>query len=170
MMNDRRIEIGRISGVFGVKGWVKVYSETRPRENILRYKHWQLAAERGDNWNMYKVAEGQPHGKTVIARLTGIADRDAAASLVGSRIAIMRSELPPPGAGEYYWVDVEGLNVINLDGIELGTVDHIMETGANDVLVVTGERERLIPFVEPDYVKQVNFDSGKVVVDWDPEF
>ena len=81
-----------------------------------------------------------------------------------------RDALPPPKPGEYYWVDLEGLRVETVEGMELGRIDHLFATGANDVLVVRGERERMIPFVQPEVVTGVDFDAGVVVVDWDPEF
>lgn len=164
------IQLGHVTSVFGVKGWVKVFSETRPRTNILNFKQWRLAPEGRDDWRSVEVLESKRQGKTLIARLDGCDDRDQAKALVGMRIAILRSELPEPKPGEYYWVDVEGLSVCNLDGVDLGSVSHLIETGANDVLVVRGDRERLIPFVEPQFVKKLDFDSRRLVVDWDPEF
>jgi 16S rRNA processing protein RimM len=83
---------------------------------------------------------------------------------------VPRSALPPPAAGEYYWVDLEGLRVVNVEGVDFGTVSHLFSTGANDVLVARGERERMIPFVQPDFIRSVDFDAGVVTVDWDPDF
>lgn len=162
------VEIGRISGVYGLHGWVKVYSYTEPRENILAYSHWHVHT-RGQ-WRPMEVAEGRGHGKGVIARLAGCEDCDAASLLVGAEIAVTRKQLPPAGPGEYYWVDLEGLRVVTLSGIELGTVDHLFETGSNDVMVVKGERERLIPFIQGAVVVQVDLEHRIMRVDWDPEF
>jgi 16S rRNA processing protein RimM len=93
-----------------------------------------------------------------------------AEALRGTEILVPREALPPPAPGEYYWVDLEGLRVVNVDGTDFGTVSHLFSTGANDVLVARGDRERLIPFVDPDYVRSVDFEAGVVTVDWDPEF
>jgi len=163
-----RVTLGRISGLFGVRGWIKVFSHTEPRERILQYSPWSLRVQ--GEWRENAVAEGQRHGKAVIARLEGMTERDAAAALVGAEIAVPRSRLPALGEGEYYWSDLEGLQVVTLDGQDLGHVDHLLETGANDVLVVQGERERLIPFLPPEVVRAVDLDAGVIRVDWDPEF
>ncbi len=164
----RRVTLGRINGHFGVKGWVKVYSDTQPKEQIVKYSPWWL--KRGKEWSTIKVLEGKVHGKTVIARLEGIDSRELAEPLMGAEIAINRDQMQPAAEGEYYWLDLIGLRVENLAGIELGEVRSLMETGANDVLVVRGERERLIPFVQGQFIKEVDLENGKIRVDWDPEF
>jgi 16S rRNA processing protein RimM len=114
--------------------------------------------------------EGQPHGRGYIGRFEGIEDRDAAAGLIGAEIAVPREQLPPAEAGEYYWVDLVGLEVVTSEGESLGHVDHLLETGAHDVLVVAGERERLIPYTPGVHVLEVDLDGGRIVVEWDPEF
>lgn len=168
-MNDEQyITVGKIAGVFGVKGWVKVFSYTEPRENILNYPSWLL--RKGVAQKTVKVIAGQPQGKSVVASLTDINDRDKAAELNGWTILIDRTQLPPTAEGEYYWADLVGLKVMTTLGVELGTVDHLLATGANDVLVVAGERERLIPFLRDQTVISVDLDHGEMVVDWDPEF
>ena len=88
----------------------------------------------------------------------------------GTDIYVLRSALPPPKAGEFYWIDLEGFRVVNLEGVDFGTVSHLFSTGANDVLSVRGDRERMVPFVEPDFVKSIDFDGGLITVDWDPDF
>lgn len=158
--------LGRISGVYGVRGWVKVVSETEPRDNILTYAPWYLGAAR----TARNVAAGKLHGKGLVARIDGCEDRDRAADLVGQEIAVRRDQLPPPRADEFYWTDLEGLQVETLGGTPLGRVDHLFATAANDVLVVKGERERLIPFVWAQVVTEVDFELGRMRVDWDPEF
>ncbi|WP_435102541.1 ribosome maturation factor RimM [Arhodomonas sp. AD133] len=162
------IVLGEIVGVHGVQGWVKVYSWTRPAENILEFPEWLLAQPSGD-WPPVQVTGGRRQGKGLIARLAGISDRDSARTLIGRQVAVTRDKLPPAEPGEYYWADLVGLRVGNLEGIDLGTVDHLIETGAHDVLVVAGERERLIPFVPDVYVLDVDFDAGRMQVDWDPD-
>ncbi|MCW9023616.1 MAG: ribosome maturation factor RimM [Gammaproteobacteria bacterium] len=165
---DNMVLLGRISALFGIKGWVKVHSDTQPRENILQYSPWYL--ELDNQWVPLKVVTGQRHGKGLIAQLEGYADRDVSASLVGARIAIKRSQFPEAEADEYYWSDLQGLKVINLENIELGVITRMMETGANDVMVVRteeGNQERLIPFVQETFVIDVNLDEGWIKVDWD---
>ncbi|MGB0713584.1 MAG: ribosome maturation factor RimM [Gammaproteobacteria bacterium] len=166
------IPMGRVSGLFGVRGQVKVFSHTDPRDNILRYTPWYLRPEGAgeSDWRPVEHHGGKRQGKTIVAGITGIEDRDAAAELIGSDIAVARSQLPPPGPGEYYWIDLEGMRVETTTGVELGVISHLFETGANDVIVVKGDRERLVPFIEPDVVKSVDFDLGLMSVDWDPDF
>ncbi len=162
------ILMGRVSGLFGVKGWLKIYSHAAPREGILDYKVWYLM--RDGDWQPFRVAAGQRQGKGVVVHLEGYDDRDQAADLLGSDIAIRREQLPGLAEGEFYWSDLEGLRVVNLQGIELGVVSHLFETGANDVLVVKGERERLIPYTQGMAVKSVDLQEGRITVDWDPDF
>ena len=159
--------LGRVSGLFGVKGWIKVHSHTEPREAILDYRDWLLL--RGDESQAVRLAEGKRHGKTVVARLDGVDDRDVAAGYVGAAIAVPREQLPATGQGEYYWADLEGMQVVHRDGRVLGTVDYLLATGANDVLVVRGDEEILIPFVRDEVIKDVDFAKGVISVDWEWE-
>ena len=157
--------MGRIVGLFGVNGWVKVFSYAQPREAILAYDRWIL--KKGGAWQTVSIVEGIRHGKSVIVQLDGVADRDEAAALVGCDVAIERDELPEPADGSYYWSDLEGLRVVHRDGTELGCVAYLMETGANDVLVTQGERERLIPFIADKVILDVDFAIGVITVDWE---
>jgi 16S rRNA processing protein RimM len=166
--SDDLVEMGRINGLYGVRGWVKVYSHTRPPEGLLRYRSWLVSA--GETWQPRRVAEGRLHGKGIVVRLQGCEDRDAAEALLGARIAVQRDRLPRLDAGEYYWTDLIGLEVETLEGIDLGRVSHLIETGANDVLVVRGDRERLIPFLPGRFVHEIDLDRGRMRVDWDPSF
>jgi len=165
---DRTVEVGRIVDAYGVRGWVKIVSHTDPPANILGYTPWQLETARG--MSEKAVLAGRQHGTHVVARLQGIDDRGAALALKGAAIRIWRQQLPEPEGQTYYWADLEGLRVINQDGIDLGRVDHLLETGSNDVLVVQGERERLIPFLRGSVVMDVDLAAGVMRVDWDPEF
>jgi 16S rRNA processing protein RimM len=162
----RMLVLGHVSGLFGVRGWVRVFSETEPRENILGYQPWYL----GGAVRPTEVAGGRRHGKGVVARLGGCVDRDQAARLVGLEIAVRRDQLPTPGHQEYYWADLEGLAVETLEGVALGRVTYLMATSANDVLVIEGERQRLVPFLWRRVVQDVNLDRGVIRVDWDPDF
>lgn len=159
------VVLGRISGLFGVKGWIKVFSYTDPREAILEYSQWWLG--QNDDWCVADVADGKRHGKTVIVHLDGFDDPEAAATLLGRDIVVPRSALPAPGKGSYYWRDLQGLMVRHRDGTDLGTVAYVLETGANDVLVIAGETERLIPFIADKVILDVDLESGVISVDWE---
>lgn len=168
MYPDRLLTVGRIVGIHGVDGWVKLESWTEPRLRIFSYRPWRLTLAGSE----FEAASAQGHeqGKGMVAKLPGCDDRVAAAKLVGATIQVPRSALPKPKRGEYYWTDLEGLIVVTVDGVDLGKVSHLFATGANDVLVVRGERERLIPFVTGQFVKEVDLKAGRITVDWDPEF
>lgn len=167
--SQKQVLLGRVMGAFGVRGDVRLESWTEPRAQIFRYQPWILRSPSGAQREL-RGARGRDTGKHVLATLPGCDDRDAAEALRGTEVWVARDVLPPPAPGEYYWVDLEGLRVVTVEGVVLGQVSHLLATGANDVMVVRGERERVLPFVQPDYVKSVDFDSGTITVDWDPEF
>ena len=168
MAQEEYVVMGRIAGLYGVRGWVKVLSETEPRDNILGYSPWYLKLS--GKWVQMEPAEGRIHGKGLVTRIDGYTDRDAAVHLVGAEIAVHRDQLPAAGKGEYYWSDLIGLKVVNAAGVELGQVDHLLETGANDVLVVKGERERLIPYTPGQAVVKVDLEAALLTVEWDADF
>ena len=169
MVDDALIHLGKISGVHGVKGWLKVFSFTRPMEGILDYPHW-LLSKAGQPPRAIKIAEGRKQGRGLVVRLAEIDNRTAAEMLIGLDIHIARSELPAVENGECYWRDLIGLSVQTQQGEMLGTIKQIMETGANDVLVVHGDRERLIPYVQEQVIKQIDLEKGLMIVDWDADF
>ena len=160
------IQLGHISGVHGIKGWVKVYSLTDPREAIFEYQPWLLGESRAEA----RFAQGKKQGKYLIALFDNVNDREQAQSLVNRPIAVYRDQFPQLPEDEFYWTDLQGLSVRLGDGTELGIIEKMLATGAHDVMVVQGDRERLIPFVPEQYVKSVNLDDGVVLVDWDPDF
>jgi len=166
------VVVAKIGAPYGVRGWVKVFSFTGQMDALLDYDPWYFknAKADDDDWLIAPVAEAKIHGKGFVAKFRGCDDRDAAALLNGHEIAIRRDQLPPTEEDEYYWNDLQGLEVLTTGGISLGKVDHLLETGANDVLVVRGERERLIPYVTGPVVKKVDLDAGILQVDWDPDF
>ncbi len=171
------VRLGHITSVSGLKGWVKVHSDTDPRDNIVRFDAWLLRAGAEAGWRAVRVLDGRAQGKTIVARLEGIEDRDAAQRLVGSEIAVRRSDLPPAGADEYYWTDLTGMDVVTVDGASIGPVDRLFETGANDVVVVADRRdgakpgaEILVPWVRPDVVVEVDASARRITIDWDPDF
>jgi 16S rRNA processing protein RimM len=166
--------VGKITSVYGVKGWVKVTSYTEPKENIFGYSGWILRKD-GVDLSVSSVT-GKAHGKGLIAYIDGFNDRDKASKLCGAMITVDRDSFPALDAGEYYWYQLEGLEVENMDGKLLGKVDHLIETGSNDVLVVKGckgsidSTERLIPYLPGQYVTSVDLAGRKIRVDWDPGF
>ena len=166
MSADKQLALGYISAVHGIKGWVKVHSWTRPMEAILDYQPWLL----GEDKRPVKIIDGRKQGKGLAALLPGFEDREQAATLVGSQIFVGRDQLPATDDDEYYWSDLEGLDVHTTKGEVLGRVERLMETGANDVLVIRGERVHLVPFIQGQYVTRVDLEAGLIEVDWDPEF
>ncbi len=162
------VTLGRVSGVFGVKGWLKVQSYTEPRDNIASFGAWTLRRDGADH--VFDVDESQGHGNGVIAKLRGIDDRDRAGEWVGAEIVVERERLPAVGANEFYWTDLEGLEVRTTTGLVLGNVEQLLATGGNDVLIVGGGQERLIPFVLGRVVKQVDLAAGLIIVDWSPDY
>ena len=168
MSRQQHINVGRISGVFGVKGWVKVFSFTDIRENILNYSPWLL--KKDSETRSVAVIDGKLQGKAVVAQLDGVNDRDQAARLMGWDVFITPEQLPKVAKGEYYWSDLIGLTVETNLGVQLGIVDSLLETGANDVVIVKGERERAIPFLQGQTIINIDLDAGRIVVDWDPDF
>jgi len=160
--------MGRITGALGVQGWLKLHSYARPLDAIFGYRPWLMRHQGTES--VLKVVEWRPQGRGLVFRTPLADDRNAAERLIGAEIWIARSALPAAKPGEYYWADLEGLRVQTVDGQLLGVVDHLLATGANDVLVVNGERQRLIPFVQGRHVMSVDIAAGLIVVDWDPEF
>ena len=168
MSGDRRIRVGKIVGVTGIQGWVKLESDTDPRRNIFSYTPWILI-HRGVETQIDSVV-GREQGKGLVGHWAALESRDAAAEWIGAEIWVSRSSLPASPPGEYYWVDLERLRGIGGDGLECGRISHLFSTGANDVMSVVGDRERLIPFLQGSVVRHVDMNAGTVEVEWDPEF
>lgn len=164
---DGLVLFGRISGLFGVQGWVKVFSHTRPREAIIGYSPWLVKI--GGDWHEVEVEEGRVQAKGVVAKLVGYDDRDQASGLTGAEIALKLTQLPPLKQGEYYWAQLVGLEVINLAGEKFGKVSYLFDTGANDVMVVRNGNERWLP-ATGKVIREVDFESGLIRVDWDADF
>lgn len=170
---DELIVLGKIFSVHGVRGEVKVYSFTDPLDNVLDYPRWTLT--RDGEVKQVEVASGRVQGKFLVVKLKGLDDRDVARTYAGFDIRVPASELPELEDDEFYWHQLEGLSVINQDGHLLGKVDHLLETGANDVMVVKpcagslDDRERLLPYTE-QCVQAIDLDAGEMRVDWDADF
>ncbi len=166
----RLVIMGKIAAPYGVLGWVKVLPDTEAVDGLLQYATWQVGRE--DDWQSYVPVNAKVHNDVLLVKLRGVDDRDAALVLKGKLVAVPRDELPIPGKDEYYWSDLIGLNVKNLQEIDFGEVTDVFETGANDVLVVTDKvtkQERLIPFVG-QVVLNVDLDAKRIQVDWDADF
>ena len=170
---QRRVTLGRVAGVYGIRGWVKLQSYTRPAENLLDYPRWWLATAQPYE---ARLVQGRQHGQGLVAQLsdaTGapIEDRDLAAALVGVEIQVDRDALPEPPAGSYYWDDLVGLDVVSEQGEALGRVVGVMDNGAQDVLMLRdGEQERLIPFVVGPIIRSVDLPGRRIVADWAPDY
>lgn len=171
---DDVLVVGRFLGPHGIKGWVKVMSHTEPRENLGQYRPWWV--QRGADWQAIEGVRLKAQGKGLIAKLPGIDDPETARTLSGSEIGIKATQRPELPKGEYYWSDLEGLRVETLNGEWLGCVDHLLETGANDVLVVDpkpgslDDRQRLIPYLPDQVIREIDLASGVMTVDWDSDF
>jgi len=174
-MKQGRVTLGRVAGVYGIKGWLRIHSDTRPIDNVLRYKRWWIS---GGNRAEYlaTVIEGRPQGGGLVAQISTadgepITDRDIAATLLGATIQVDRSDMPRLPEGQYYWIDLIGHQVENLEGVALGTVADVTSNGAQDVLIVDDASvRRLIPFVSPHIVKQVDSAAGRIICDWQPDY
>ncbi len=167
MRRPDRVTLGKICGVWGVHGWVRVHSYTREKRDILLFNPWYL--RRGSRISAVRVVGGREHGPGLVAELEGYVDRDRSRSLIDATIDVPISALPRLSGEEFYWVQLEGLQVVTVAGQVLGTVDYLMETGANDVIVVGGDRERLLPYID-EVVKQVDLQQGRILVDWNEDF
>ncbi len=159
--------MGRIAAPFGIKGWIKVQPYSEDPGTLMDFVSWRVG--RGEQQAHYTVDIVQNHGKALVAKLAGIDDRDAADALRGQEISVAKRDLPPPEENEFYWSDLIGLTVVNREGAELGKVDSLMEGGANDLLVVKGAREHLIPFVAA-FVGKVDLAGGTIEVDWGEDY
>lgn len=170
------VVIARITAVYGVKGWVKVHSFTDPIENFL--DHSRCFYKKGKEWQTLEIVTSQRHGKGIVAQLAGVDDRDAARAFCGVELAIANDALPALEEGEYYWHQLIGLRVVTRQGGMqlLGKVTDLLETGANDVLVVHScdgsidKQQRLVPYLPGQFVERIDLQAGEILVDWDPAF
>ncbi len=162
------VEVGRVAGVYGVRGWLRIQSHTDVPSALLDYRPWRLRGPHGV-WDEVAVEEAKPHGRGFLVRLAACESREDAERYRGAVIEVPMSVLPALAPGEFYWAELVGLAVETLAGQALGVVRSLLATGANDVLIVTGERERLIPYV-PEVVRRVDLDGQRLVVAWDPDF
>ena len=155
-----KVDIGKIVGVYGLQGWLKLHSYCEPRTKIFEYKPLYIGTTRFEDY------DGKQRGKGLLLRIRGLDDRTAVEHLVNCTVSIEREQLASLHEGEYYWHDLAGLVVMNMAGDSLGRVEKVIPTGANDVLVVQGDQRVLIPFVPKMYIKDVDFTHSTIRVDW----
>ena len=165
--NNKKLLVGKINGFFGLQGWVKVFSYTNPRTNVLNYSPWSIKVD--GNFQSIDITSGREKSKTIVAHIKGIDNREDSQKFIGQDIYINKEQLPELTQGEYYWHELIGFDVINKDEERLGTVDYFVETGANDVLVVKGKKEYWIPYIEP-FLVSIDSKNNKILVDWDKDF
>ena len=163
---SRPVVLGRIGAPFGVRGWLKVQSYTDPLEGIARYRLWEL--HRGGSLGRRELLGWKRAGSGLAVQLEGVDSREAAQALTGAEVRVERAELPPPAPGEHYWHDLIGLDAFGLQGEPLGRVAGILELPAHPVLVLAGDRERLVPLV-PERLAGVDVDAGRLTLDWHPD-
>lgn len=170
MKHEEMIILGKVNGLFGIKGWVKLYSETRPKEGICDYSAFNLQIN--GQWRRYEIEAIKPQAKTIIAKLKTVDTPEDAQLLQGAIIGVTADELPKLKKGSYYWRDLIGSQVKSTEGIEFGIVDGILETGANDVLIIkdNDNKERLVPFTVGHAVVSVDVEQKLIIVDWDADF
>ena len=160
--------MGRITAPFGIKGWVKLEPYTAAPGNLAAWAQWWIGSQ-DTGWRACRVEQAQAQAGSLVAKLEGCEDRDAAAAYRGQDVAVSRSTFPAAQADEFYWADLIGLRVVNEQDEDLGTVTRLLETGANDVLVVEGDRERLIPFTE-QVIRRVDLPERVIRVDWGADY
>ncbi len=175
MKENKEIILGKVGGVYGIKGWLKIHSFTDEQEAILDYFPWSLKL--GNKIQSVEITDWRKHNKGLIVKVGHIDDRDEAQALVGSEIFTTEDALPELPEGDFYWRDLIGMQVVTTEGYDLGEVSEMLETGANDVLVVKanrndafGKKERLIPYLVEQVVKSVSTENKQICVDWDPGF
>ena len=166
-LNDKKLLVGKINGFFGLQGWVKVFSYTSPRSNILNYSPWSIKSE--DIFQEIDVIKGREQSKTIVAHIKGIDNREDSQKFIGKDVYIDKDQLPELKEGKYYWHELIGFKVINKNQENLGVVDYFVETGANDVLVVRGKKEHWIPYIEP-FLLSIDSQNKEILVDWDKDF
>jgi 16S rRNA processing protein RimM len=161
------VVMGRVVAPYGVFGWLKIVPDTEEFDGLLDYKKWWIGKD--NDWRELAVKEAKIHNDVLVVKLQGIDDRDEAAACKGKQIAVPRALLPKLEDEEYYWSDLIGLNVKNLQNVDFGKITDVFATGANDVIVATGDKERLIPYIA-QVIVEVDLDAKTMLVDWDAEF
>ncbi|MBC8944351.1 MULTISPECIES: ribosome maturation factor RimM [Xenorhabdus] len=169
------IVLGKLGSAYGIRGWLRVFSSTEQAEDIFEYQPWFI--QRAGQWQHIELETWKYHNQDMIIKIKGVDDREAANLLTNCELVVDSSKLPKLEAGDYYWKDLMGCQVINTAGYNLGTVQDMMETGSNDVMVIKanlkdafGIKERLVPFLDGQVIKKVDLATKTIEVDWDPGF
>ena len=166
-LDEKKLLVGKINGFFGVQGWVKIFSYTKPRKNILEYQPWYFLDN--ETYKVIEITSGREQSKTIVAQVKGINNRDEALQLIGKDLYINKDRLPEIDNDAHYWHELTGFRVINKNEVDLGIVDYLVDTGSNHVLVTKGETEHWIPYIEP-FLISVDKDKKVIGVDWDENF
>jgi len=166
-LDEKKLLVGKINGFFGVQGWIKIFSYTEPRKNILEYQPWYFV-DKG-TYKAIEMTTGREQSKTIVAHVKGIDNRDQAGQLIGKSLYIDKDQLPELDYDEHYWHELVGFRVINKNGVDLGVVDYLVVTGSNNVLVTKGDKEHWIPYIDP-YLVTVDKQNRLISVDWDENF
>ena len=161
------ITVGRFGKAFGIAGWIKVISFTTSKENILKFKPWLI--KKNNNWEKVYFEQGRRDANSVIVKLPNCDTPEQATQFTNVEIAVERKQLPKLRDGEYYWYDLIDLEVVNKDGFGLGQVKELMATGANDVLVVLGQKKILIPYIS-EVILNVDLDKKIIQVNWEKDY
>ncbi len=165
------IIVGRLASPHGIHGWLKLLSYTQPVTNILNYPHWFIQKTQ-DHWEPIDMAALQTttdNNSHIRIKFAHCDSPEVARAYTNLLIGVTRDQLPPLSVDDYYWSDLEGLSVINHEGVLLGQVSHLFSTGANDILVVKGDRERLLPYIK-DVILEVDLKNRRITVNWDADF
>ena len=165
--DEKKLLVGKINGFFGIKGWVKIFSYTEPRKNILSYQPWYII--NNGNYEILEITDGREQSKTIVAHIKGIDNRDLSINLIGQDLYINQDQLPTLDDGKHYWYELDGFKVINQNQTNLGVVDYLVDTGSNNVIVTKGEKEHWIPYIEP-FLLSIDKDNKEILVDWDEDF
>ncbi|MDX2346918.1 MAG: ribosome maturation factor RimM [Legionella sp.] len=172
VLESEWVIVGKFGRPQGIKGLIRVISFTEPSDNILQYPDWFIQKQ-GGTWQAVKRLDERVTPKHVLAQINGYTSREAIAELTNLEIAIPADTLPTLDQGEYYWSELKGMRVIHQTGVIMGVVDSVLETGANDVLVVvdeTHQKRRLIPYLLGDVIQDINKNSREITVCWDLDF
>ncbi|KTC87175.1 ribosome maturation factor RimM [Legionella cincinnatiensis] len=162
------IIIARFGRPHGVKGLVTVHSFTEPRDNVLKYTNWHAFID--NKWQLIKLIRAEVQNKSIIAQIEGYHERELVAHLTNIEIAVHQDQLEQLKPGEYYWHQLIGMSVINQQGESFGTVTEIIPTGANDVLVVEGNKRHLIPYLPGQFILDIDPNQKLITVNWDVDF
>lgn len=167
-MQKKKVITGRLARPYGIRGWIKVLSFTDPIQNLLTYKNWYIQHQH--TWQNFSLSTGRIQGSFLVVKLEGLNNPEAVKQYTNDLIAVERSTFPPLKENEYYWADLIGMQIVTIDGVPLGRVKSLLETGSNDVLIISNQgHEHLIPYLS-HVVKSVDIKNKIITVEWDANF